>query len=104
MSNETKWTKGPWVSHEHGVGELIVYDALDQTCICSLIDCDESLAWKHDYSVSEEGRANAQLISAAPELYEALQTCLDCLGDEFALPGDIIDDAEAALAKARGEL
>jgi len=39
----------------------------------------------------------------APDMLEALEYCLDCLGDEFALPIDCIDKARAAIAKARGE-
>ena len=36
-------------------------------------------------------------------LREALEACVDCLGDEFALPWDVICEARNALAKARGE-
>ena len=50
-----------------------------------------------------EGMANARLIAAAPELLEALEYCLDCLGDEFALPADCQNNARAAIAKSRGE-
>lgn len=51
----------------------------------------------------DEVVANANLIACAPEMYEMLEIALDCLGDEFALPRDIIDDIESILAKARGE-
>ena len=47
--------------------------------------------------------ANARLIAAAPDLLEALEYCLDCLGDEFALPADCQNNARAAIAKSRGE-
>lgn len=46
---------------------------------------------------------NAKLIAAAPDLLEALEYCLDCLGDEFALPSDCQSTARAAIARARGE-
>lgn len=50
-----------------------------------------------------EAEANARLICAAPDLLEALEYCLDCLGDEFALPSDCQSTARAAIARARGE-
>ena len=46
---------------------------------------------------------NARLISAAPDLLESLEYCLDCLGDEFALPADCQSNARYAIARARGE-
>lgn len=48
-------------------------------------------------------RKAADLFAAAPDLLEALEYCLDCLGDEFALPSDCQSTARAAIAKARGE-
>lgn len=47
--------------------------------------------------------ANARLIAAAPDLLEALEYCLDCLGDEFALPSDCQSTARSAIARARGK-
>ena len=57
----------------------------------------------HMVGYSQEDFANARLIAAAPDLLEALEYCLDCLGDEFALPSDCQSTARAAIAKARGE-
>lgn len=55
-------------------------------------------------------QANARLIAAAPELYEALQSCVTQMRVWVAINGDLIgalqqniDAAESALAKARGE-
>ena len=57
-----------------------------------------------------EGNANARLIAAAPELYEALQLALLGLdaycvekGPLFLASALAADKARAALAKARGE-
>lgn len=46
--------------------------------------------------------ANAQLIAAAPELYEALDLCRDWL-ESTGADGSPIHTVHAALAKARGE-
>ena len=48
-----------------------------------------------------EGKANARLIAAAPELLEALESALTILIDSV---GDFdYDKARAAIAKAKGE-
>lgn len=59
---------------------------------------------------TEEGRANANLIAAAPELMEALSGMLQVYGgshDSDGLPKhetelDLIEQARAAIAKATG--
>ena len=53
-------------------------------------------------------QANAQLISAAPDLFEALKKAIDALeraDDSFGVPGlhGIINEADAAIRKAEGE-
>jgi hypothetical protein len=51
---------------------------------------------------SETGRenlANARLISACPDMFEALQAICDAFGDQDSL---LIDQCKAALAKAEG--
>lgn len=52
-----------------------------------------------------EGQANARLISAAPELYEALDALLPCVGSPVPLKdtAERVRNAVAALAKARGD-
>lgn len=60
-------------------------------CVVSLSTDDEQM----DYLM-----ANAQLISAAPELLEALQMIMN--GD-FYMPKESADAARAAIAKALGE-
>lgn len=53
-----------------------------------------------EYEESElaESLANAHLISAAPDMYDALKACLPLLG-----PGAVRAEVIAALAKADGE-
>jgi hypothetical protein len=44
--------------------------------------------------------SNARLISADPEMFQALQAICDAFGDQDSL---LIDQCKAALAKAKGE-
>lgn len=55
-------------------------------------------------TTTEQALANAQLISAAPELYEALRDCCAALGGIKANPDAIPESAKLALAKAEGRL
>ena len=103
--NETKWTPGPWVQDNPNytlVAELVngVYEYIAD-CGTSLIDRPQ-----------EECEANARLISAAPELYEALEkfrlradAIVAAQGGDIILrvPTTVIATAAAALARARGE-
>ena len=47
-----------------------------------------------------EGKANAHLISACPDLLSALQAIVDAFGDQNSL---LIDQCKSALRKAKGE-
>jgi len=95
MSNETKFTLGPWkYVHEQ------------DTRMCSSgQNAHKILAMSGDYeiivsriNVSEnEDIANANLIAAAPEMYEALRALST---GEGLQPGQTI---ESILLKARGE-
>jgi hypothetical protein len=77
---EVKWTPGPWEVD----GSKVCYD-LDGTKdnICNTV-------WQE---------ANAHLIAAAPDLYEALAEIMDWVVNDH--PASV--KARAALAKARGE-
>ena len=94
----SKHTPGPWV-----VAGPNLIDQADAGIWGSgefdFVICDMQ---RDGYEDAEQG-ANARLIAAAPDLLEALEYCLDCLGDEFALPADCQNNARAAIAKARGE-
>ncbi len=48
----------------------------------------------------DETDANARLIAAAPDLYEALRAMIDCAGDDDARAYRAVTQAKAALAKA----
>ena len=60
-----KHTPGPWIVGE----ENDVYLEGQAACIAKVCGAPEGI---------EESIANAQLISAAPEMYEALKLCQDC--------------------------
>ena len=118
--SETRWTPGPWqITEPNGQGNGI-----------SIVGPDEwprlPEAWLGIKVTSAEQIANANLIAAAPDLYEALENTIDylyqqitdgckgCFGDcASANPKPSFcplremqrdyDQARAALAKARGE-
>ena len=98
MSNETKWTPGPWeeVAPADDIWPPRVFAGSKIICMADNSDM-----------TYDEKRANANLIAAAPELFDA---CLDLLAwhDALADPqwhgSPSQTKAIAALAKARGEL
>jgi hypothetical protein len=105
--SEPKWTPGPWEVVEPTAIDYrapLVYGADRQ----SLVAGAESGGPIRAVSASE-ARANARLIAAAPELYQALSALLRHFERKFvgwpATVGEV--DARnrtiAALAKARGE-
>ena len=116
--SEKKWTPGPWmVRTTEGPNAGDGFDVLGS--------CVSSLTWIEPDDNQDHAQANAHLIAAAPDLYEALEMALDRMesdwkdidfewgpmGDGFGdLEGDIakgncpeIVAARSALAKARGE-
>lgn len=98
---EAKWTPGPWQSqHQFDVaGECAIIGAIDgpdegrfhYTRVCEVNEeCDDFCA-------------NARLIAAAPELYDALAALLatyDHFKGSTVSPKSPIGRARAALAKA----
>ena len=87
------WTKGEWVAE----GLEVYSDDCDAHAVAEI-------PVNHSCRDSVEEQANAQLISAAPEMVEALEDCLRGLLDEnpLAYPTEI-DAAKRALVKAYGE-
>ena len=94
MPNETKFTKGPWNS----------------VAILALLECSSDR-----FIETEEKEANARLIAAAPEMYEAGKETLAALGafenalttySTTVLPPRTVEalaKLRAALAKAEGK-
>lgn len=88
-----KWTLGPWrLDAEWGrgaiVSEVITNNESGTDIVCTFDEADMP---------ADEVDANAHLIAAAPELYEALSDARRVVAPEFR------PRIDALLAKARGE-
>lgn len=127
------YTKGPWkleLKQKWPFGVKVVTDdkeILHQDAYChssdqkSRIDCEQAVGfpYRERASVSaaiREQDDNARLIAAAPELLEALQTIINLVNIEpegqwfpnfdgvaFSRNSKVWMDAQAAIAKAKGE-
>lgn len=85
-SDERKWTPGPWAAENYGY----VWEVYAHNCSCVAEEID--------------GEADARLIAAAPDLYEALVVMLRVCPEE--LRGMKLAEyqvAHSALAKAEGK-
>ncbi|KAB7765370.1 hypothetical protein [Xanthomonas sp. LMG 12461] len=98
--SETKWTPGPWLVNTAGVGssyggievtEFYVYNPKVVKNVAIAADIV-------DPKTGQPSEANARLISAAPELYEALSRL-----EQYGHTDATWDFAMRAMAKARGE-
>jgi hypothetical protein len=94
MDRKEKFTPGPWrVTEPNGAGNgMRIESAGDWPRLPE--------AWLGFRCTGEEQQANAALISAAPDLCEALE---DLLGWQSLAPADVLEKAKLALAKSRGE-
>ena len=93
----SKHTPGPWtlssVTCKSGRNKLALSSSKARICDISVYE--------------DEDRANARLIAAAPELYEACEILLKRFGKVSSIGTgglyDIVDRARAAIVKATGE-
>ena len=93
---DTKWTPGPWrINKEDDWGGV----EITSESRVGMIEI-AMLAVTFRGNIGKEQRANARLIAAAPELYEALDAMLTRFGHHSNVD---IKRAADALAKARGE-
>lgn len=86
-------TPGPWT---------VVGASNDLRIVYSDGELRSHVADLHSMSLCDEHgslRANAALIAAAPDMFDALRAIVDAFGDRDSL---LIDQAKAALAKAEG--
>lgn len=111
MSELNKFTPGPWIIS--GRMTKYVEARIGGGLIQEVASCGPTDA---DGGYGEQQHANALLIAAAPDLLEALEECLPCLGwandsDEEVQRehelgngyAELILRARAAIAKARGQ-
>lgn len=96
------WTKGPWRLVARATMNVENEDGRTVANAATYSGGDESIHY--------ENQANARLIAAAPELYEALEELTKRVAFQPAPNGitahinfDQIKMAKAAIAKARGE-
>ena len=91
----SKFTPGPWsVGVANDTFESDVGIHADDWIIADM--CNDI---REEYGIDQE--ANANLIAAAPELYEALENALEVMEDGHQSNAKVM--AREALAKARGE-
>lgn len=116
--SERKWTPGPWeyVPGTEYHGPYVSGPLGGDVCDCYAMSNPAALSVRNGGSSqpiwhqAERADANARLIAAAPDLYEALEAMVAAfkvyVGHESDPPQDEIDAMKAgraALAKARGE-
>jgi hypothetical protein len=95
---KTEFTPGPWVI-DWNVSRLDVFSADAATLVATL---QRSMM---SPGIDSTAKANARLIAAAPDLYDALQACHEAMQymSEYDIPINLPGKVEAALNKARGE-
>jgi hypothetical protein len=98
---ERKWTPGPWEVDDAGdVHSKHLGYAYSFVAISTGEDYGGYYGDNADVDLQK--KANAHLIAAAPDLYEALENLLNDPGDDY-IKTRHWDAARAALAKARGD-
>lgn len=89
-----KFTPGPWE----------MFHTKERTGVCEKL-ANIAVTSGHD-SNRDEGEviANANLIAAAPEMYEALHAlCIAAATSDGVITDEMIENAQAAIAKAQGK-
>ena len=95
----TEFTKGPWLATERsGYHEIL---ASDPTCDWYGHANMHAVAYGDTEIDDREGWANAHLIAAAPELYEAVRLFLHYDSDEGENGVDMMLNYDNALTAAR---
>jgi len=91
--SEPKFTPGPWGNVDFALSNEIGTLKNPLIAVVQSRHCDSP----------DELRANAHLIAAAPDLYEALEELLTFVQAHNGGELMRVEDARAALRKARGE-
>ena len=95
MTDQPKWTPGPWDSdYLDQNGQRVVSGQHIEICTC----------WHHSVgSIEKEMEANAHLIAAAPDLYAALELIRNNEVVRAVCPSPLWGKMADAMIKARGE-
>ena len=96
--NANKHTPGPW----EAVGNLVRSPMVQPQGLSKgvqIAECRDAYFLSH----TEESKANAHLIAAAPELLEALQEMVSLVEMVIPFDGPQQRKARAAIAKATGD-
>lgn len=96
-----RFTPGPWHYVKHSWSDTGVYGDGD---IVAMLKISEDIDEDQQERFETEQEANAMLVSAAPELYEALELIINDLPSRRGwLNPEYEKMARHVLAKARGE-
>lgn len=106
--SEAKFTRGPWETSyredKDGMFNQDVYDSAGESiCTCSWYAVDNGItevSGKAYRSTTTNREHNADLIAAAPDMYDMLHSIEN---DSNQVPPFLWDKIQAVLAKARGE-
>ena len=98
---EFKGTKGEWIvtEIEDSNGFIYVGKHKGDSRVATCYKVDEG--WYNEI-VSNETKANAQLIATAPELLKALQDVISSLGGEYNINDDVYKQSIKTINKALG--
>jgi hypothetical protein len=100
-TNETKWTKGPWRA-VHTVNGWQVETLPPAPQVVAKMLREQRADGEGDFCRDD---ANAKLISAAPELFTALEDLVPLIAAEYPQQQETwLANVRAALAKALGEV
>lgn len=98
-----RYTKGPWQQHQ---GYIFGKDGIKNgnliAQVCDRAMTNRAFARAASQISIEESNGNADLIIAAPELYEVLKRVADNNAALGHLPLDILANIHQAIAKAEG--
>lgn len=101
--SKTKFTPGPWNVDPQYIHDIQAGGVEVSRCT-SYSNAGREAIYPYNAPCDEQADANAHLIAAAPDLYEALQELVDSI-EPIAYPYHVsgLDNAKRVLARARGE-
>ena len=92
----SKFTKGPWKLRGNNIGVSDVSETQSYGMLINIASVDE-------FDIASDWQANANLIAAAPDMYEALEGLLNVISETRGEPArDAQKKAIEALLKAEG--